>query len=102
MQLACEGAAAFLLALCSIQRVFERLDFLEGTRVSLVEEATGSLEVQTDQIGRIEAKVGEPPALRIIDGNHICQPMDALENDSRLPLSTGMPLPPQGWRRLPR
>ena len=76
-----EGTAAFLRDICSVQRVLERLDLLERERVSLVEKATGNLQVEADQIGRIQAEFGEPPALEIINGNQVCQPMDALEND---------------------
>ena len=96
MHLACEGAAAFLRDLCSVQRVLERLDLLERKRVSLVEKATGNLQVHANQFGRIQAEFGEPLALNIINGNHIRQPMDTLENDPGSPRSTGMPLPPQG------
>ena len=81
MHLAYEGAAAFLRDLCSAQRVLERLDLLERKRVSLVEKATGNLQVQANQIGRIQAEFGEPLALNIINGNQVRQPMDALEDD---------------------
>ena len=64
---------------------WNRLDLLERTRVSLVEKATGNLQVQADQIGRIQAEFGELPALEIINGNQVCQPMDALEDDPRRP-----------------
>ena len=81
MHLAYEGAAAFFRDLRSVQRVLDRLDLLERARVSLVEKATGNLQVQANQIGRIQAELGESLALSLINGNQICQPMDALEND---------------------
>ena len=81
MHPACEGTAAFFRVLCPVQRVLERLDLLERARVSLVEKTTGNLQAQADQIGRIQAEIGEPLALTVIHGNQIRQPMDAFEND---------------------
>ena len=66
---ACKGTAAFFRDLCSAQRTFEPFDLPKRNRVSLVEKATRDLQVEADQIGRIHAEVGEPPALEIIDGN---------------------------------
>ena len=76
-----EGTAAFLRDLCAAQRALVASDLLEGDRVSFVEKATGNLQVEADQIARIQAEVGEPPALEVIDGNQICQPMEALEDN---------------------
>jgi len=81
MHLACEGTAAFFRVLCPVQRVLERLDLLERARVSLVEKATGNLQAQADQIGRIQAEIGKPLPLTVIHGDQICQPMEAFEND---------------------
>ncbi len=60
-------------------------EFLERGRVALVEKATGDLQVEADQIGGIQAEVGEPPALVIINANQVCQPMETLEDDPRGP-----------------
>jgi len=54
---------------------------LKRARVSLVKKATRNLQVQADQIGRVQAEIGERLALDIINGNQICQPMDALKNN---------------------
>jgi hypothetical protein len=81
----CKGTAAFFRDLCSAQRTLEPFDILERDRVSLVEKATGNLQVEAHQIGRIQAEVGEPPALEILDGNQVCQPMDTFEDDPRGP-----------------
>jgi len=77
----CEGTAAFPRNHCSVQRVLESLDLFERKRVSLVEKATGNLQVHANQLGRIKAKFREPLSLNIINGNQIRQPMDTLEND---------------------
>jgi len=56
---------------------------------------------QAHHISRIQAEFGEPLTLDIIKANQVCQPMDASKT-IRGPRSTGMPLPPQEWKPLPR
>jgi len=80
-----ERTAAFLRNHRAAQQALEPFDLVERNRVSFVEQATRNPQVEADQIGRVQAEVGEPPALGIVDGNQVCQPMDALEDDPRGP-----------------
>jgi hypothetical protein len=58
---------------------------LNAIRVSLIEQTTGNLHIEADQIGGIEAEVLEPLSLEIINRNQVRQPVDALEDDPRGP-----------------
>ena len=60
-------------------------DLFERDGVALVEKAAWDLQIEADQLRGIQTEVGEKPVLGIINGNQVCQPVDALEDDPRGP-----------------